>query len=395
MAPPRKLLSLGHSYVVTLNRRLAHEMSRAGNGDWEVTAAAPTYFHGGNDLGPLSLEVQKDEPCPVVGLPAYFSRRVHIFLYGLKLRSLLAQGWDLVHAWEEPYILAGGQVAYLTPRGTPLVFRTAQSISKSFPPPFCWVERYAMKRAAGWICSGQTVASALRDRPGYAGLPMALIPLGVDMNEFRPDPEAGAAVRRSLGWTADGPPVVGFLGRLVAEKGITFLTQVLDRVQAPWRALIVGVGRLEPELRRWAANQGDRARICTDVRHAQAPRYLNAMDVLCAPSLTLPNWREQFGRMVVEAFASGVPVLSSNSGELPHVVAGAGIAVPEADADGWVRTLTELLEQPERRSTLAGQGLAKAREQYAWPLVARRYLDFFDRVVAQPADGSSKLLSRP
>jgi glycosyltransferase involved in cell wall biosynthesis len=60
------------------------------------------------------------------------------------------------------------------------------------------------------------------------------------------------------------------------------------------------------------------------VAHDEVPAYLNAMDLLCAPSLTTPSWREQLGRMVVEALACGVPVISSDSGELPFVVADAG-----------------------------------------------------------------------
>src|SRR5262249_43727450 len=155
MHRPKTLLSIGHSYVVASNRRLAHEMARVGKNAWEVTAVAPTFFHGQNDLRPLSLETLPAEPCPLEPVPAYLTPCIHLFLYGTRLRSLLAQGWDLVHCWEEPYILVGGQVAWWTPRGTPLVFRTAQSLPKRYPPPFNWIEQYAIERAAGWICSGQ------------------------------------------------------------------------------------------------------------------------------------------------------------------------------------------------------------------------------------------------
>jgi glycosyltransferase involved in cell wall biosynthesis len=363
-------------------------MSQASDGEWEITAAGPAYFHGGQDLGPLWLESDAAEPCPVVRLPAYFTRHVHFFLYGRALRRLLAAGWDLVHCWEEPYILAGGQVAWWTPRGIPLVYRTAQSNPKVYPPPFGAVERYAMSRAAGWICSGETVAAALGDRPGYADRPSRLIPLGVDLDAFHPDPAAGSAVLRSLGWLPEGPPVVGFLGRFVPEKGVSFLASVLDRLPTAWRALFIGAGRLEPEVRKWAARHGDRVRVCTDVRHARVPSYLNAVDLLCAPSLTTPGWREQFGRMVIEAFASGVAVVSSDSGELPRVVEGAGRVVREGDAAAWTAALSELLETPDRRREMADRGLEAARRRFAWPVVARQYLDFFDELAAQPATAS-------
>jgi glycosyltransferase involved in cell wall biosynthesis len=365
-----------------MNRRLAHEMGRVGTGEWEVTSAAPHFFHGGNDLRPSRLQPLPDESCPLVRLPAFLTRKTHVFFYGIRLRSLLAEKWDLVHAWEEPYILAGGQIAWWTRPGTALVYRTAQSYDKRYPFPFDRIERYSMSRAAGWICSGQTVANALGSRPGYAGRPMRRIPLGVDLDLFRPDPTAGSAVRRSLGWEPDGPPVVGYLGRFVREKGLDLLMRVLDRLRVPWRALFVGAGPMEVDLRRWAAGRGDQVRICTSVHHEDAPRYVNAMDLLCAPSQTAHNWREQFGRMLIEAFACGVPVVGSSSGEIPYVIRNAGVVVEERDEDAWCRALEELLSSPRRRAEFREQGLDRARHEYAWPVIAYQYLKFFEEILA-------------
>jgi glycosyltransferase involved in cell wall biosynthesis len=376
---PRRLLSIAHSYVVGMNRRLAHEMARVGGNSWEVTAVAPTLFHGSNDLRTVRLEPEGSESCRLVAVNAYLTSRVHVFLYGRRLRSLLAEGWDVVHCWEEPYILAGGQVAWWTPAKAALVFRTAQSISKTYPPPFRWVERYAMTKAAGWICSGSLVANALRDRPGY-DKPMVRIPLGVDVESFRPDAAAGREILAKLGWRP-GTPVIGYLGRFVADKGLGLLTRTLDHLSGDWRAMFVGAGPLEPELRKWAEGHGDRVRLCTDVTHDRVPAYLNAMTVLCAPSQTMPNWKEQFGRMVVEAFASGLPFIGSDSGEIPFVVGDAGLVVGEKDVDGWTRAIAGLLADPARRRELAERGLQRARDEFAWPAVARQYLNFFERVL--------------
>ena len=111
------------------------------------------------------------------------------------------------------------------------------------------------------------------------------------------------------------------------------------------------------------------------------PAYLNAMDLLCAPSQTTGKWREQFGRMLIEAFACGVPVVASDSGEIPHVVGDAGILVPEADDAAWVRTIHGLLADPQRRAGLARRGRDRAVNVYAWPLVARRHLEFFGELL--------------
>jgi glycosyltransferase involved in cell wall biosynthesis len=109
------------------------------------------------------------------------------------------------------------------------------------------------------------------------------------------------------------------------------------------------------------------------------------MDVLAAPSLTTPGWREQFGRMLVEAFACGVPVIGSDSGEIPYVIGDAGVVVREGDVAAWAHALAMLLESPGRRAELSLRGLDQARTHYAWPVVARRYVQFFDEIVQQRA----------
>ena len=69
----RKLLTVGHSYVVSLNRRLAHEMAIAGKGRWDVTCVAPSYFHGGNDLGPIAANASPKDAYAFEAVPAHFT----------------------------------------------------------------------------------------------------------------------------------------------------------------------------------------------------------------------------------------------------------------------------------------------------------------------------------
>lgn len=371
----RRLLTLGHSYVVSLNRRLARELTLAGSDEWEITCAAPKYFHGSNDLAPVKLHPSEADNFELVQLDAYLTGRVHVFAYGPPILALLRQPWHFIHAWEEPYILAGWQISRLASRDAKLIYRSAQSNPKRYPPPFNWFERSSMARASGWICSGKSVEDNLSARPGYA-LPHLLSPLGVDTEVFQPDAAARRAALQRLEWSEGGAPVVGYVGRFVKAKGLRLLMDALDQVAEPFRALFLGSGEMEPELRAWARRYPDRVRVL-HVGHDEVPAFVNAMDMLCAPSQTTPQWREQFGRMLVEAFACAVPVIGSDSGEIATVIGEAGVVVGERDVGGWTSAIENLLASPTRRAELGKRGRERALELYGWPVIARQYLGFF------------------
>jgi glycosyltransferase involved in cell wall biosynthesis len=196
-----------------------------------------------------------------------------------------------------------------------------------------------------------------------------------------PDLTARRRIHASMGWQ-DGPPVIGFLGRFVSEKGIGWLTGVLDQIAHPWRALFVGSGPLESSLRAWAARWPGRVAIATTVSHDDVPHWLNAMDMLCAPSMTSDRWREQFGRMLIEAFSCGVPVVASSSGEIPYVVGDAGLIVAEGDAPGWRDAISSLLSDEGARRVLGERGRRRAVSDFDWAAVAHRHAEFFEELVA-------------
>jgi len=374
MTSRRRLLTIGHSYCVGVNRRLAQQLALEG---WDVTAVAPARYRG--DFRWHHVETSSTERYLLEAVPVRFGRVPHVMLYGGRLRELLLQRWDLIHCWEEPYVAAAAQLAWQALPHVPLVFATFQNILKRYPPPFNWIERYALGRADGIVAFGHTAVPTLVDRR-FPESAIRVIPPGVDTALFAPDESSRSRVRTALGWDGN-VPVIGFLGRFVPAKGIAMLTQVLDALAPPWRALIVGSGPLEGDLRAWAARYGGRVCIQTDVAHGDVAGWLNAMDVLVAPSQTTSQWREQFGRMLIEAAACGVPVVASDSGEIPYVVGDSGVILPERDAAAWVAALGDLLEDSGRRADLSRRGRRRAELQYDWQVVGRHHAAFFDDVI--------------
>ena len=112
----------------------------------------------------------------------------------------------------------------------------------------------------------------------------------------------------------------------------------------------------------------------------ELPRYLNCMDVLAVPSLTTIWWKEQYGRVIAEAMACGVPVVGSDSGAIPEVVDSAGLIVPEGDVgalrDGLCRVIfTEI------RGRLIQQGLQRAQQELSVETMSQRLVSFYEQVL--------------
>ena len=255
-------------------------------------------------------------------------------------------------------------------RRIPFVFFAWQNIRKRIPPPFALLRGAVFTRATGGIAGSPRAGEVLRAW-GYRG-PLAVIPqMGVDPERFAPDPAARNRVRERLG-IADATPLVGYVGRLAPEKGVDLLIDAVASV--PESVLIVvGGGPREEALRRRAQDAGvaQRVRFAGSVPSASIPEWMSALDVLALPSLTTPTWAEQFGRVLVEAMATGVAVVGSDSGEIPWVIGDAGVIVPEGDGSALASALASLCGSAERRRSLGARGRAAALERFG----AQRIVD--------------------
>jgi len=382
-----RVLTIGHSYCIGLNRAVVREVAR--DSDFEVTVAAPRYFHG--DLRPIVIEPEPPgSPLRVVPLNTRLSRWIHLFRYdGAELKNLIRdQHFDLIHAWEEHYIMAGHQIASaLKHDSARFCFRTAQSYIKSYPPPFNYFERSVLSRAQAWIAGASLVFEAMIKK-GFPESQGRILNLAVDLSEFGPLSASERAAR--LQELDLARPVIGFIGRLTKAKGLDVLMQTIEQIggDRKWSLLLLGSGEYRKKLQDWAAKHGwsNRLKVLL-AKHAEVPRYLGCMDLLVAPSQTMKNWREQFGRMIIEAFACGVPVIGSDSGEIPHVVGGAGRVVPEADVAAWARAISQLLDDPQERDRMKACGLSRA-VQYSTTAIAQQYREFYRWLASQPLSQS-------
>ena len=304
-----------------------------------------------------------------------FGTHPNLFVFDPRpLWRLLGDGpWDLIDVHEEPFSVAVAEVLVLRRlrcRHTPFLVYSAQNIEKRYPPPFRWFERWSLRHAAGAQTCNAEAGQILR-RKGLVG-ELVLLPLGVDVDRYRP-------VRRQ-------PPAgrlrVGFVGRLNAHKGVDVLLDALA-LDGRLDADVYGAGPEAAALEARAAELGlgDRVTFHGFADESTLPRVFPTFDVLAVPSLQVPGWVEQFGRVVVEGQASGVPVVASATGALPEVVGDAGILVPPRDPGALCAAMVRLLEEPGLWDHLSEAGLATVG-RYSWESVAELQHALYERTAS-------------
>ena len=116
----------------------------------------------------------------------------------------------------------------------------------------------------------------------------------------------------------------------------------------------------------------------------ELPAEYRKIDALVLPSLTRPNWKEQFGRVLVEAMASGVPVIGSDSGAIPGVIGDAGRIVPEGDVVALAGALRDLRDQPALRDDLIKKGRARFLAHFTHESIAAATVEVYRNLLTPP-----------
>jgi len=195
-------------------------------------------------------------------------------------------------------------------------------------------------------------------------------------------------------WLSFSPPArrenekftLGFVGRLVEQKGLEDLAPALARLPFPIRLLVVGDGPMRSFLEQAPLGQAEldlRGTLPTEA----LPDLYAEMDALVLPSRTMPTTAERFGKVLIEAMACGTPVIGSSSGQIPWVIetAGGGIVFPEGDVEELARSIESLASDPDRRRQLGATGKEAADRLYSAEATAKTLDRFLHNAAASAA----------
>jgi len=349
----RRVLVISHPAVVSVNQEVYRELSLRG---WQVTIVVPSRWRHSYSTGPVrpqALEGMQDALRPT---PVAFAGRPQRHFYLTRCRSL-ARGLrpDVGFVEAEPFSLPAAQwsVAF---KGLTIPFgvQCYENIDRDLPPPVRWLRTRVLRDAAFVAARSQTAAQLARSwgARGEVGLAPPAVPA------WASTPAA----------SADRPFTVGYAGRLVQSKGLTDLLDAVRALAAPVELLLIGDGEMRAQLERQPI-PGSAVRVLDGLRHDQMASGYAQLDVLVLPSHTTPTWKEQFGRVIVEALWCGVPVVGSDSGEIPWLIelTGGGLTFPEGDSQALAGQLRVLREQPALRARLAAVGRAAVERLFSVP----------------------------
>ena len=326
----------------------------------------------------VDVEATNDDLFPVTAARAYLSNHIQLFAYGPRtvMDALRRHRPHLIDLNHEPYSIACAEVLALrdlVSPGTPVVMQIAQNILHRYPPPISWLQRRALRRvSAAYACSEE--ARAVLRAKGFDRT-IGIVPFGVNTEAFVPSTDR---TRR------DGTLTIGFVGRMLPGKGLGVLADALTQIKnEDWKLLVVGDG---PERKKFEQTLAERqlihrAEFAGAVPYDQVPGFYRRMDMFVMPTRTTKWIREQFGRVLVEAMASGVPVVGTTCGAIPEVIENAGLIVPEGDPAAMSEALLKLLRDETLRARLAQAGRERVEQHYSWEQVARKTYNLFRQIL--------------
>ncbi len=387
-----KVLLISKACVVGAYQKKLEEIAR--HADVELIAVVPPEWR--DERGALRLERAYLDGYELRVEPIVLNGHFHLHYYPGLGRLMRAVQPDVVHVEEEPYNLATFLAVHQARQiGARIVVFSWQNLNRRYPPPFNWMEWYVLRHTDMLLVGNSEGLSVWRAK-GYQGTIEVIPQFGVDPEIFTPlsrpvrQGKPSVLLRRSARRPSRSEVVIGYIGRLVPEKGVDVLLEAVYQLRGPWELRILGSGPDEERLVKMAQWLGIAPRVTFDrpIPSTQLPYYYSGLDVLVLPSRTQPNWKEQFGRVLIEAMACQVVVVGARSGAIPEVIGDAGLTFKEGDPFDLRAQLQKLLDNEELREDLALRGRQRVLEHFTQTSIAERTVAIYRRLMSLKLGGA-------
>jgi glycosyltransferase involved in cell wall biosynthesis len=339
--------------------------------DVELTLVVPTEWDN------TRLEKEYCKKCKIIPIKIVMNGYNHFHWYPGLAKIIRHVRPDILHIEEEHYSIVTYQAIRLAKKyNVKCMFVSLQNIYKIYPFPFSWIEGYNMKHADYAVAASNEIRNVLM-RKGLGKEKIPVIPYGVDHLVYRK--MESQKLRSQLGLDSF---TIGFIGRFVKEKGVIDLLKAVSRINNNFNLLLVGNGKLRHEIEAEGRRLGILEQIIfvDTIPSSRIPHYLNCMDCLVLPSRTTRKWKEQFGRVLIETMSCEVPVIGSDSGEIPNVIDGCGLIFKEGDIDDLSSKIKLLINNTNLRVDLAKKGRQRVLDNFTQGKVAKETYKIYQKM---------------
>ncbi len=372
-----RILFTWHAAVEPEYRKLFKEIVKKG---YDLTVICPKSWTEGGRL--QRIDNLKEGGYSLFTFPVVFRDKIKGFFYPqiYSLCQLFRKFKpDIVHIFEEPYSLACFQMVALAKIASPRSKIVVQSFENMIIPqrfPFSLIERFVLNNTNLLISIPKEGESVWRGK-GYSGT-IKQLPVGLDEDLFK----------KTESFLPDYPFLnkkdkirIGYVGRLAPEKGLSLLLEAASNLlkrSSDFELLIIGNGERKI-FESLAAELGikEKTVFIYAVPNYKLPIIYSKMDILVLPSLTTDRWKEQFGRVLIEAMACGTAVVGSSSGEIPNIIGNAGFIFEEGNLSTLSKILEELASNSNLREKLGEMGRNRVLQNFTWSSITERLCSIY------------------
>lgn len=335
----------------------------------QIHCLAARYIDLG-DFGVSAPQAPPDAKYRLHTLPVWPRRRYPYSHYtGGLARVLRTVQPDLIYHLAEPSELGSAQVVRAARRfcpGAPIIAYSFENVRRRWEGFPQWLRGRAEREVLGrldWVAACSHSAQAVLEASGFPSARIRVVYQAVHARDFKPQPDP--ALHREL--CGGEGFLIGYVGRLVAEKGVDVLLRALALLPGDCTLAILGAGRERAALEQLAATLGisERVRWLGRVERADMARHISSFEALVLPSRGIPQWQEQFGAVLVEGMYCETVVVGSASGAIPEIIGDTGLLFPEEEAAALAAQLQRLYGDTALRERLSRAGRRRALDTFS------------------------------
>ena len=360
-----RILVVGHTYIVGVNQSKLEALSRFD----DVAVLVPSRWH--DKTWKRTFVPEHHAPsCELYVVRAWLTGRGGRYLLDPWRVYRVLRRWapDVIHVEQEVFALVSFEIALIAGlMRIPFTIFCWENVDRRFGLLRKATSQHVIRRAKG-IVAGSPKGERLLRSWGYVGPTTVAPQLGINPSRSPRPVHRGTSV------------TIGYVGRLVPEKGVDTLLKAIATVKSGGgdaRLVIVGEGPCRAQLIEEASRLGlEGIDWRLGVPHEDVDRQLQQLDLLVLPSRDTSTWQEQLGHILIEGMANGVPVLGSRCGAIPEVIGRDDVIFEQNDSEGLARLISRFLRDPDWRIELRDHGLNRVDRSFTHENVALRLSDF-------------------